>query len=74
MVEHRRWNDVLAIYKGEPNANLLLQKYKVWGVVIGPPERSGQEQTVANEAFFARQFPVVVESGQWRVYRTAPLP
>ncbi len=69
-----RWNDVLAIYKGGPNANALLQKYKVWGVVIGPPERNGQEQIVANEPFFAQQFPVVVESGQWRVYRTAPLP
>lgn len=69
-----RWKDVQAIYRGDANADALLQKYQVWGVVVGPNETSGQEEIIANQKFFTRRYPVVAQSGAWRLYRIVPLP
>ncbi|MCC6825755.1 MAG: hypothetical protein IT172_08440 [Acidobacteria bacterium] len=57
--------DVRNIYRGGGTAPLLLSKYDIDYVLISPDERNS---LAANEDFF-RRFPVVAESGQYRVYK-----
>ena len=59
-----REDDVKSIYRGAPDAIGLLERYGIEYVMISPEERS----LTPNEAFFA-QFPVVVQSGQYRVHK-----
>jgi hypothetical protein len=55
--------DVKAIYSGGATADSLLRKYNVSYVLISPEERSTMN---VNEGFF-NKFPVVAESGQYKV-------
>lgn len=60
-----RENDVKKIYAGGPQAEELLNKYKIDYVLVSPEERTAMR---ANEAFFSR-YPVAAESGQYKVYK-----
>lgn len=60
-----RENEVRQIYSGAAVADLLLNKYNVDYVMFSPEERNALK---ANEEFF-KKFPVVAESGQYRVYK-----
>jgi len=60
-----REKDVKTIYSGGGVADILLRKYNVGYVLIGPEERQTLQ---ANEAFFS-QYPVIAEAGQYRVYK-----
>lgn len=57
--------DVKRIYAGGPQADTLLQKYNIEYVLISPYERNDMK---ANEEFF-KKFPIVAESGQFKVYK-----
>jgi len=59
-----REDDVKKIYRGGPDAMGLLEKYGIEYVMISPEER----ELNPNEAFFSR-FPVVAQSGQYRVFK-----
>jgi hypothetical protein len=60
-----RENDVKSIYKGEGISDILLKQYKIEYVLISPIELGEMN---ANEAFF-QKFPVVAESGQYKLYK-----
>ena len=60
-----REQDVRSIYAGSPTADALLAKYNIEYVLISPYERNDMK---ANEAFF-KKFPIVAESGQFKVYK-----
>ena len=60
-----REKDVKTIYTGGGVADILLRKYNVDYVLIGPEERQTLQ---ANESFFSH-YPVVAEAGQYRVYK-----
>jgi hypothetical protein len=60
-----RESHVKRIYQGAPDAVGLMAKYGIEYVLISPEERT---LVAPNEAFLAR-FPVVAESGQYRVYK-----
>ena len=60
-----RESDVKRIYQGAPDAVGLMAKYGIEYVLISPEERA---LVAPNEAFFAR-FPVIAESGQYRVHK-----
>ena len=60
-----RLEDVKKMYQGDATAALLMSKYGIEYVLISPKE---SEELAPNEAFFSR-FPVVAESGQYRVYK-----
>jgi hypothetical protein len=57
--------DVKKIYQGGAEAPGLLEKYGIEYVIVSPEERSIGS---LNEQFFTR-YPVVAESGQYRVYK-----
>lgn len=59
-----REDDVKKIYRGGPDAMGLMEKYGIEYVMISPEER----ELNPNEAFFSR-FPVVAQSGQYRVLK-----
>jgi hypothetical protein len=59
-----REDDVKKIYRGGPDAMGLLEKYGIEYVMISPEER----EMNPNDAFFSR-FPVVAQSGKYRVYK-----
>jgi uncharacterized membrane protein len=61
-----REDEVKRIYAGDAAANVLFKKYNVEYVLVGPEEAANVP--VVNEEFF-RQFPVVAEAGQYRVYQ-----
>jgi len=61
-----RQNDVEAIYRGGPRAAELLASYGVDYVVVGPIERG---QFLANDNFFAAQYPAVIDQDGYRVYQ-----
>ncbi len=63
----QRESDVKTMYRGGPAALGLFEKYGVEYVLVSPEERNSLS---ANEAFFS-QFPVVAESGQYKVYKIA---
>ncbi|HEV7698898.1 MAG TPA: hypothetical protein VGO43_01580 [Pyrinomonadaceae bacterium] len=60
-----REEDVKKIYAGGGVADILLRKYNVDYVLIGPEER---DKMRANEAFFAH-YPLAAEAGQYKVYK-----
>lgn len=57
--------EVKQIYQGGGVADILLAKFNVDYVLISPEERNVLK---ANEEFF-KKFPVLAESGQYRVYK-----
>ncbi len=57
--------EVKQIYQGGGVADILLAKYNVNYVLISPEERNTLK---ANEEYF-KKFPVLAESGQYRVYK-----
>jgi len=57
--------DVKKIYLGLPTAEMLLRKYGIEYVLIGPEELTTLK---AKEEFFSR-YPVVAEEGAYRVYQ-----
>ena len=59
-----RENDVKMIYNGEAVSDIFLRKYNIEYVLISPIEST---ELNANEAYFSK-FPVVCESGMYRVY------
>ena len=60
-----REQEVRKIYEGGATADIFLRKNNIEYVLISPEERSAMP---LNENFFAR-YPVVAESGQYRVYK-----
>ena len=61
----QREADVKKIYQGGVDAPGLLAKYEIEYVLVSPEERN---LGAVNEQFFGR-FPIVAESGQYRVYK-----
>ncbi len=60
-----RENELKRIYAGDATAEILLEKYNIEYVLISPEETFN---LAVNEEFF-RQFPIVAEAGQYRVYK-----
>ena len=60
-----RETDVKRIYQGGAAADQLLANYGIDYVLVSPEER---QSLGANEEYF-RKFPVIAESGQYRVYK-----
>ncbi len=60
-----REDDVKRIYQGGGVADVLLRKYDVGYVLISPDETNTLH---ANEEYF-RKYPVIAESGPYRVYK-----
>ncbi|MCU1289056.1 MAG: hypothetical protein JWN60_1285, partial [Acidobacteria bacterium] len=60
-----RESDTKRIYAGEASGEILLRKHGIEYVLISPEERSA---LAVNEQFFAK-YPIVAESGQYRVYK-----
>ena len=60
-----REDDVRHIYEGGGVADILLKKYNIQYVLVSPEERTTLK---ANEEFF-KKYPIVAESGQYRVYK-----
>jgi hypothetical protein len=60
-----RENDVKQMYRGGLTARHLFEKYGIEYVLISPEER---RSLPLNESFFA-SFPVVAESGEYKVYK-----
>ena len=58
--------DVRAIYAGEDRAPLLLRKYGVDYVFIGPGEHEAFD---VNDAWFAGRYPLLFERGPYFVYK-----
>ena len=61
----QRETEVKQIYQGGGVADILLRKYNIEYVLVSPEERNTLK---ANEEFF-KKYPVVAESGQYRVYK-----
>ena len=61
----QREADVKSIYAGDRDADSLLQQYGVDYVLVSPEEKA---MMPVNEGFFSK-FPVVAESGDYRVYK-----
>lgn len=65
-----RESDIRQIYSGSPEALSLLRRYKVNYVLLSPLERdylNGNNLSV-NENFWS-QFPVIAQSGEYRLYK-----
>ncbi len=60
-----REEDLKTIYSGGPQAEELIRNHGITHVLISPEERNTLSP---NEQFFAR-YPVIAESGQYRVYK-----
>jgi hypothetical protein len=60
-----RDKDLRTIYAGSAVADVLLRKYNIDYVLVGPEERSKLQ---ANDSFFSR-YPVIADTGQYRVYK-----
>jgi hypothetical protein len=60
-----RENDTRQIYQGGGTADILLRKHNIEYVMVGPEERGDMKP---NDEFF-KKFPVIAESGQYRVYK-----
>jgi hypothetical protein len=60
-----REDDVKKIYSGGGVAEILLRKYDVSYVLIGPDERREMQ---ANETFFSK-YPVAADAGQYKLYK-----
>ncbi|HMS11181.1 MAG TPA: hypothetical protein PKE66_16960, partial [Pyrinomonadaceae bacterium] len=62
-----REEDLKMIYRGGPQADELMRKHGITHVLVSPEERNSLQ---TNEQFFVR-YPVIAESGQYRVYKVA---
>lgn len=62
-----RETDLNRIYEGGATADIFLRKYDIDYVLISPLERQSQTFKV-NEEYF-RRYPVVAESGAYKVYK-----
>ncbi|HTH51185.1 MAG TPA: hypothetical protein VL501_04585 [Pyrinomonadaceae bacterium] len=60
-----REDDVKKIYSGGGVADILLRKYNVDYVLVGPEERSTLH---ANDSFFS-QYPAAADTGQYKLYK-----
>ena len=60
-----REGEVRQIYQGDAVADTLLRKYNIDYVIVSPEEKGAMR---ANEEFF-KKFPVIAESGQYKVYK-----
>ena len=65
-----REQDLKNIYEGNATADILLKKYDIEYVMLSPEEQAymSQNNLTVNEEFF-QKFPVVAESGAFRVYK-----
>ena len=65
-----REKDLQNIYKGEATTEILMKKYDIEYLMISPEESAymSQNNLTLNEEFF-QKFPVVAESGAFRVYK-----
>ena len=65
-----REKDLKNIYEGTATADILLRKYDIEYVMVSPEESAymSQNNLMVNEEFF-QKFPVVAESGAFRVYK-----
>jgi hypothetical protein len=65
-----RENDLRRIYEGNATADIFLRKHSVEYVLISPAERSYMQENgrELGEDFFAK-YPLVAESGEYRVYK-----
>ncbi len=67
-IDHKpREEDLKAIYRGGSQAEELMRKHGITHVLISPEERNTLSP---NEQFFAR-YPVIAESGPYRVFKVA---
>jgi len=60
--------DIIKIFKGEPGAQELLNKYQINYVVLGPDELS-QKQWQINQQFWAENFPVFLDTNGYKIYK-----
>ncbi|MBI2817167.1 MAG: hypothetical protein HYX72_09535 [Acidobacteria bacterium] len=60
-----RENDIRQIYAGSPQAPALISSYRINYVMVGPQERT---TLAVNDAFWSR-FPVIAQSGEYRVVK-----
>jgi hypothetical protein len=65
-----REKDLQRIYEGAATADIFLKKYDIEYVLVSPEEYEyfSQNSLVPNAAFL-QKFPVIAESGQYRVYK-----
>jgi hypothetical protein len=65
-----RENDLRRIYAGDATADIFLRKNEIEYVLISPAEQSymQENQSAVGESFFAK-YPLVAESGEYRVYK-----
>lgn len=64
---HEREDDLARIYEGSGTADIFLRKYDIDYVIVSPAERESKTFRV-NEDYF-RKYPVVAESGPYKVYK-----
>ncbi|HCR93001.1 MAG TPA: hypothetical protein DIU47_03540 [Candidatus Pacebacteria bacterium] len=58
--------DMVEMFRGGPLAQELLKTYAIKWVVIGPAELYDYH---ANEAYFAKKYPMVLKNSEYRVYK-----
>jgi hypothetical protein len=65
-----RESDIQRIYSGAPEALALMQRNHVDYVLVGPAERQylSENRSSVNDEFW-RRFPVIAQSGEYRLYR-----
>jgi len=71
----QRETDIQKIYSGAPEAAALLRRNRVNYVLLGPLERQylNENNFNVNEGFWS-QFPVIAQSGEYRLYKIEVLP
>ncbi len=62
----QREADVMTIFRGGPEAEILLKSYGVDYLLVGPVERS---QFGVNETFFAGKYRAVIDQSGYRLYQ-----
>jgi len=58
--------DVWSMYSGTAEGDQLLKKYGIKFVVIGPSEK---REWQANEKYFLRKYPVVLETSHYKIFK-----
>lgn len=61
-----REQEVRSIYRGDPAAQQLIDRYRIRYVVVGPKER--ELINPVNEDYFRERYPVVLQEGATKVY------
>jgi len=64
----KRLEDIRKMYRGDRDAKELLDQYKVDYVVIGPPEI--REKLEPNLEFYKNNFPIIVQSENYYVFKS----